>query len=192
MLNGLVGFVIGGFQLGVGLMGRIGFVMKAAVGKWATQALVKEEEQQGYLDAFGSQAVGVAGAVALEQAVAFELTQVVAELIEGVSVGGEVKRGEDSLMDLFGGPATDFGSGMQEDFQQTNDACFMDLDTGVTNRSNDDGQGEALEQGEIDVDVEPLGLEVGEAVGDLKEPLLDRQQVIETLLQSEVGQVIGA
>jgi hypothetical protein len=42
LLNSLVGFVIGGLQLGVGLMVRIGFVMKAAVGQWATQALVKE------------------------------------------------------------------------------------------------------------------------------------------------------
>ena len=46
-LDGLVDFMIGGLQLGVGLVGRIGLVMKAAVGEWATEALVKEEEQQG-------------------------------------------------------------------------------------------------------------------------------------------------
>jgi hypothetical protein len=33
LLNSLVGFVIGGLQLGVGLIVRIGFVMKAAVGQ---------------------------------------------------------------------------------------------------------------------------------------------------------------
>ena len=36
LLNSLVRFVIGSLQLGVGRMGRIGFVVKAAVGQWAT------------------------------------------------------------------------------------------------------------------------------------------------------------
>ena len=192
LLNSRVGFVIGGLQLGVGLMGRIGFVMKAAVGKWATETLVEEEEQEGYLDAFGSKPVAVAGTVAVKQAVAFEFTQIVAQLVEAIGFVGKVETGEDGMVDLLGRPTSGLSSGMQEDLQQANDACFMDFDTWVTNRADGNGQGEALKQWEIDMDVEPVGLEGGEAVGDLKEPLLDCQQVIESLFQSEVGQVIGA
>ena len=93
----------------------IRFVMKAAVAEWATEALVKEEEQQSDLDALGRQAIGVARAAALEQAVAFQLAEVVAELIQLVGVGGQAKASEDGLVDLFGRPAADFGSAVQED-----------------------------------------------------------------------------
>ena len=113
MLNCLVGFVIGGLQLGVGLMSRIGFVMKAAVGKWATETLVEEEEQEGYLDAFGSKPVAVTGTVALKQAVAFEFTQIVAQLVESIGFVGKVETGEDGMVDLLGRPTTGLSSGMQ-------------------------------------------------------------------------------
>ena len=42
----------------------------------------------------------------------------------------------------------------------------MDLEAGVTDRANRDRAREALEEREVDVDVEPLGLVTGEAVGD--------------------------
>ena len=47
--------------------------METAVGEGAAEPFVEEEEEQRYLDAFGGEAVGVAGAVTLEQAVALEL-----------------------------------------------------------------------------------------------------------------------
>ena len=78
--------------------------MKAAISEWATEALVKKKEQQNHLDALGSQSIGVARAVALKQAMAFELAEIVAELIEAVAIGGQAKAGEDGLMDLFGRP----------------------------------------------------------------------------------------
>ena len=40
--------------------------------------------------------------------------------------------------------------------------------------------------------IEPLGLVSSEAVGDRLEFLPDRVQVIQALLQTEVGQVVGA
>ena len=58
--------------------------MKAAVGERATETLVEEQEQERDLDAFGGQPVGVAAAIALEQAVAFEFAQIVAELVQAV------------------------------------------------------------------------------------------------------------
>ena len=52
MLDGFVGFVVSGLEFRVGLMGGIGFVMKAAVGQRSAKAFVKEEKQQGDLDSF--------------------------------------------------------------------------------------------------------------------------------------------
>ena len=43
----------------------------------------------------------------MQQSVAFELAQVVAELVETIGAGGKVESGEDGVMDLFGGPAAD-------------------------------------------------------------------------------------
>jgi hypothetical protein len=50
--------------------------VETAVSKRAAQTLVEKQEQQSDLNAFGSEAVGVASAVRFEQAVAFELAQV--------------------------------------------------------------------------------------------------------------------
>jgi ABC-type tungstate transport system substrate-binding protein len=56
---------------------------------------VEEEEEQRYVDSFRREAVGVAGAVALE------LKQVVAELVHAVGIGGEVEACEDGVVDLL-------------------------------------------------------------------------------------------
>ena len=69
-------------------------------------------------------------------------------------------------MDLLGGPAADLSAAMQEDLEQADDARLVDLDAGITDRADGDRQGEALQQREVDVDVEPLRLEAGEAIGD--------------------------
>ena len=110
MLDGLISFVIGRFQLGVGLMGRMGLVVKAAVGQRLADALVEEKKQQGDLDAFGGKPVAVAGAVALKQAVAFEFTQIVAELVDSIGFVGEAERGEEGLVDLLGRPTSGLSS----------------------------------------------------------------------------------
>ena len=47
VLNGLVGFVISGFQFAVWTVRGIGLVVEAAVGERPTEALVEEEEQKG-------------------------------------------------------------------------------------------------------------------------------------------------
>ena len=44
----------------------VGLVVEAAVGQWAAEALVKEEEEQSDLEAFRGELVGVAGAVAFQ------------------------------------------------------------------------------------------------------------------------------
>jgi hypothetical protein len=90
--------VISGFELAVGPIGEIGFVMEAAVGERAAQALVKEEKQEGDVDAFGGEAVGVTAAIALKQSVSFEFAQIVAELVESVLFRGELEGGENCLV----------------------------------------------------------------------------------------------
>ena len=55
--------------------------MEAAVGERAAETFVEEQKEQGNLNPFWGETVGVAGAVTLQQAVAFELAQVVAELV---------------------------------------------------------------------------------------------------------------
>ena len=69
-------------------------------------------------------------------------------------------------MDLSGGPASDHIAAVEQPLEQTDDAGVVDLDAEVTNRSNRDGQRQALEQREVDVNLEALGLEAGETVGN--------------------------
>src|ERR1700757_2258622 len=62
---------------------------------------------------------------------------------------------------------------MQEDFEQADDAGVVDLDPGIADRADGDRQGEALQQRKVDVDIEPLRLEAGKAIGDGLKTLAD-------------------
>jgi len=163
-LNGFVGAMVGGFELAGRLVMGVGAVVKAAVGKRAAKSFVEEQKEQGNLNSFWGETVGVAGAVTLQQAVAFELAQVVAELVEAVGGVGEVEGGEDGAVDLLGGPAADVTAAMQEHFEQADDAGVVDLDPGIADRADGDWQGEALQQRKVDMDIEPLRLEAGKAI----------------------------
>ena len=68
---------------------------------------MKEQEEQGDLNPFWGETVGVAGSVTLQQPVGFELAQVVSELVQPVAAVGEVGGGGDGVVDLVGGPAAD-------------------------------------------------------------------------------------
>jgi len=48
---------------------------------------VEEQKEECDLHAFGGEPVGVAGSIVLEQAVAFEFAEIIAELIQPVSFG---------------------------------------------------------------------------------------------------------
>jgi hypothetical protein len=184
--------VAGGFEFAVGLVVRMGFVMEAAVGERATEALVEEQEQKRNVDALAGQAVGVAAAVTLQKSVAFELAQVVPELVQAILFRGELERGDDDRVNLFGGPATDGAAVMQENLQQPDNPRVMDFDAGIADRADGDGQSDLLQQGKVHMDVEALRLEAGEAVGDGLEPFANGIEMIEPFLQAEVAQVVGA
>jgi hypothetical protein len=52
----------------------------------------------------------------------------------------------------------------------------------VADRTDGEGQGQTLQQGEVDVDVEALGLEAGKVVGNGLESGAHGVQMIESLL----------
>src|ERR1700730_6741751 len=121
LLNGFVGAMVGGFELSGRLVMGVGAVVKAAVGERAAEPFVKEQEEQGDLNPFWRETVGVAGSVTLQQPVGFELAQVVTELVEPVGAVGEVEGGEDGVVDLLGGPAADLTTVVQQDLEQGTD-----------------------------------------------------------------------
>src|SRR5437764_4892006 len=191
LLNGCVGAVVGGFEFAVGLVTGVGGMVEAAVGEWAAEPFVEEEEEQGNLDPLRGKMVGVAGSVTLQQPVGFELAQVVAELVQAVGSLGEVEGREDGVVDLLGGPAADLTAAVQEDLEQADDARIVDFDPGIADRADGDRQGEALQQREVDVDIEPLRLEASEASGDDLEALAHGIEMVQSLLETEIGEVVG-
>src|SRR4029077_10769366 len=95
------------------------------------------------------------------------------------------------MVDLLGGPAADVTAAMQEDFKEADDARVVDLDAGIADRADGDRPGEALQQREVDVDVEPLRLEAGKAGSDGLEALADGVEMVQSLPETEIGQVVG-
>ena len=67
----------------------------------------------------------------------------------------------------------------------------MDLDAGITDRTDGNRQGDPLEKRKIDVDIEALSLEARETIGNGLESFANGPQVIESLLQTEVAQIVG-
>src|ERR1700739_3661237 len=95
------------------------------------------------------------------------------------------------MVDLLGGPAADMTAAMQEHFEQADDAGLVDLDPGIADRADGDWQGEALQQRKVDMDIEPLRLEAGKAIGDGLETLADGIEMVQSLFEPEVGEVVG-
>ena len=76
-----------------GLWMGVRAVVKAAVGERAAEPFVKEQEEQGDVNPFWGETIGVAGSVTLQQPVGFELAQIVAELVEPVGAVRELEGG---------------------------------------------------------------------------------------------------
>ena len=121
-----------------------------------------------------------------------ELAQIVAELVEPIALLRQIEGSENGIVDLPSRPTADLRAAMQEHFEQADDARLLDLEAGIAHRTDGDRAGEALEQREVDMDVEPLGLITGEAVGDRLEGGADGVELIEPLLEAEVIEVVGA
>ena len=66
----------------------------------------------------------------------FELSQIVAELVEAVGFIGEVEGRQDGVVDLLRGPTADLSVTMQQDFEKADDARVLDFDAGISNRAD--------------------------------------------------------
>ncbi len=60
------------------------------------------------------------------------------------------------------------------------DPGVVDFDAGITDRADGDGQGDALQQREVHVDVEALSLKTGEAIRNGLEPFADGPEMVES------------
>lgn len=136
--------MISGFELTIRTMLGVGRVVKPAVCQRTAESFVKEQKQESDVNAFGREAVGITSAVALQKSVTFEFAEIVAELVQSIVFGGEMKGRDHSLVNLLGGPTADGVAAVQENFQQSNDSRIVDFDAGVTNRTGGDGQGDSL------------------------------------------------
>ena len=59
-------------------------MVEAAVRQRTAEPFVKEQEQERDLDTFNGELIGVPGAIAFQQPVPFQLSQIVAELVQTV------------------------------------------------------------------------------------------------------------
>src|SRR5215472_16001294 len=136
--------MIGGFELAFRAVTGVGLVMKASIGEGAAETRVEEQEEKSDVQALGGEAVRVSAAIALMQSVAFQLAQVVAQLVQSVVLGRKIKRGENGLVDLLGGSSTHGRARVQENLQQADDTNIVEANARIADRADGDGQGEPL------------------------------------------------
>src|SRR5713101_8872224 len=103
----------------------------------------------------------------------FEFAEVITKLGEGVVFGGKLEGGEDGLVDLAGTPSPELGTTVEQDFHQAEHTGVLDLNAGDFGVSRRNGQSQTLEQREVNVDVQSLGLELSETVGHGSQSLTD-------------------
>jgi hypothetical protein len=68
----------------------------------------------------------------------------------------------------------------------------VDLDSGISDRTDGDRQSDSLQQRKVHVDVKGLRLKAGEAVCDDLKSLTHGVEMIEPFPQAEVAQIVGA
>src|SRR5260370_29601786 len=120
--------MVGGLEVAGRLVMGVRAVVKTAVGERAAEPFVKEQEEQGDVNPFWGETVGVAGSVTLQQPVGLELAQVVTELVQPVGAVGEVEGGEDGVVDVLGGPAADLITAVREGLEEADGAGVRELD----------------------------------------------------------------
>ena len=81
-------------------------MVKEAVGERAAELFVEEYEHEGDPGSFFGEPVGIAFAVAFQQSVRLHFAEVVAKLIQSVSVGGDTERCKRGGVDVFARPAS--------------------------------------------------------------------------------------
>lgn len=95
----------------------------------------------------------------------FHLSEVIAKLIQGVGFWGEVELLDEGLMQITSSPGGT-GPRVEEAFHETNHTGVMDFDAWDFRLPTCDGQGQALKEGEVAMDLEGLSLKGSETVDD--------------------------
>lgn len=85
----------------------------------------------------------------------------------------------------------DSGAAVQKHLQEPDDPDVVDFDSGVGYRADGDRQGQPLQQRKIHVYVEARGSEAGKAIRDGLESLAYSVEMVESLFQAEVMQIVG-
>ena len=85
--------------------------LEEAVGHRTADALMEKHKEQGRAGSLVSGTIGITPAIAFEQPVAFHLAQVIPELGEGVTFGGETEACKNRLADDHSTTAQDHGAG---------------------------------------------------------------------------------
>lgn len=166
--------------------------MKEAVGKRTADAFMEEDEHEADLDAFVSEAIGVVMTIAHDQSPRLHLSEIIPELCDRVVVCGQSVACEDPCVKRSGGEAPDLASGMEKDFHEAHHAGILNFDAGYPGGTGRNRQGQALEQGKIDVDVEHGCLKVSKPVIHRMEGLFHLGQTLQRLFEVKVRKVVAA
>lgn len=166
--------------------------MEEAVGKRTADAFMEEDEEEADLDAFVSEAIGVVMTIARDQSSRFHLSEIIPELCDRVVVCGQSVGSEDPFVKRSGGEAPDLASGMEKDFHEAHHAGILNFDAGYPGGTGGNRQGQALEQGKIDVDVEHGCLKASKPVIHRMEGLFHLGQTLQRLFEVKVRKVVAA
>jgi len=113
-LNGVISFAIRGLQFAVYRECWVWLSVKEAVGQRAADALVEKDKHQSCFQPLVSEPIKIASALALQQSMGFEFSQIIAQLREGVVF--EMVSTGDQLMDVGGAPSRHLSAAMEHNF----------------------------------------------------------------------------
>src|SRR5260370_32602541 len=89
-------------------------------------------------------------------------------------------------MNVGGPPSVELCSAVQQHLHQPHHSGVVDLDSGDFAFTGDDRQSHPLKQREVDVNVQGLRFETGEAVRDGDEFLTQALQVLQSLVEAKI------
>ena len=95
-------------------------------------------------------------------------------------------------MDVGTPPAAELGTTMKQDFQEADHPGVLDLDAGDFAFPAGKGESQALEEREVDMNIEEFALQAGQAIGDHHQLLAQGRQILQPLVQAEVLHAIDA